>query len=241
MAALVLGGVEFHGFEIPETVNLGGDHAGKLWKLPGGVRIIDAQGPDDETIEWHGLFRHGTAMNRALLLDGMRRAGSPVLLSVLGLSYQVFIRKFSFHPARGGLEVAYEISLIVLVDNTHGLGFAAVIGITELVAADLAFGSSRLTAPSLAVSAALSTFSAAVAAVPSFETASKAELIPVDSAGVALHALLLTAASTHDALIDPSPAGSILATLDALRMESMYLDAYGYLARASVNISNDLG
>jgi hypothetical protein len=144
MPALVLGGVAFQDFEIPEEVKLGGNHAGKLWKLPGGVRIIDAQGPDDESIEWHGRFRSGSAMSRALTIDGMRRAGQPVPLQVLGLSYQVFIRTFTFHPARNGFEISYEISLIVLLDNTQGLGAFAASTIDSLVAADIASGSAFL-------------------------------------------------------------------------------------------------
>lgn len=145
MPALVLGGVAFQDFEIPEDVRLGGNHAGKLWKLPGGVRIIDAQGPDDETIEWHGRFRAGSAMGRALEIDSMRRAGQPVFLAVLGLSYQVFIRTFTFHPQRGGFEIPYEISLDVIVDNTQGLGFFGTSSIDSLVAADIASGTAFLT------------------------------------------------------------------------------------------------
>jgi hypothetical protein len=144
MPALVLGGVVFEDFEIPEEVRLGGNHAGKLWKLPGGVRIIDAQGPDDETIEWHGRFRTGTAMGRALAVDSMRRAGLAIPLSVLGLSYTVFIRTFTFHPARNGFEINYEIGLIVLLDNTQGLGFFAPATIDSIVAADIAAGSGFL-------------------------------------------------------------------------------------------------
>lgn len=144
MPALVLGGVQFNDFELPEEVKLGGNHAGKLWKLPGGVRIIDAQGPDDESIEWRGRFRSGTAMSRALSIDSMRRSGRAISLQVLGLSYQVFIRTFTFHPARNGFEIPYEISLIVLLDNTQGLGSFTSSTIDSLVAADIAAGSAFL-------------------------------------------------------------------------------------------------
>ncbi len=144
MPALVLGGVVFQDFEIPEEVRLGGNHAGKLWKLPGGIRIIDAQGPDDDTIEWHGRFRAGGALDRALEVDGMRRAGRPVFLAVLGLSYNVFIRTFTFHPMRNGFEIPYEISLIVLLDNTQGIAAFAPSTIDSLVAADIASGSGFL-------------------------------------------------------------------------------------------------
>jgi hypothetical protein len=105
--------------------------------LPGGVRIVDASGPDDDVIEWGGRFRGGTAMSRALAVDGMRRAEQQVSLQVLGLSYNVFIRSFSWHPGRGGLEIGYEISLHVLVDNTQGGGFFATVAIDVLVKNDM--------------------------------------------------------------------------------------------------------
>lgn len=145
MPALVLGGVSFQDFEIPESVKLGGNQAGKLWKLPGGVRIFDAQGPDDDTIEWSGRFRTASAMGRALAIDGMRRAGQPIQLSVLGLSYFVIIRTFSFHPARAGFEIVYEIGLIVLTDNTQGFAAVASATIDSLVTADIAAGAAFLT------------------------------------------------------------------------------------------------
>jgi hypothetical protein len=144
MPALVLGTVAFAGFELPEVVRLGGNHAGKLWKLPGGVRIIDQAGPDDNTIEWHGRFRGATAMSRSLLIDGMRRAGNVTSLQVLGLSYSVFIRTFIFHLARAGLEIDYEISLIVMTDNTQGTAAFTPININILVANDMAAAVLRL-------------------------------------------------------------------------------------------------
>jgi hypothetical protein len=41
MSVINLGGVDFQGFEIPDEIHLGGCHAGKLWKLPGGARAAD--------------------------------------------------------------------------------------------------------------------------------------------------------------------------------------------------------
>ncbi len=77
-------------------------------------------------------------MGRALAVDGMRRAGRPVLLSVLGLSYQVFIRTFTFNPGRNGFEITYEIALEVLIDSTQGLLAGATTSIDILIANDMA-------------------------------------------------------------------------------------------------------
>ena len=141
---LMLGGVLFQGFEIPEKIPLGGKQAGKLHKLPGGVRIFDAQGPDDNPIAWKGRFRSFTAIPRAQRLDSMRRAGRELDFSVLGLSYTVVIDEFKFEILRP-YEVDYEISLHVIEDDTQGLASFGVFGaLDDLVGGDLSEGMSLI-------------------------------------------------------------------------------------------------
>ena len=79
--ALTLGGVLFTGFEIPDQINVGGGHALHTHKLPGGGRVIDAMGQDDDPISWQGRFRGGLAAFRARALDAVRVAGNPVTLA----------------------------------------------------------------------------------------------------------------------------------------------------------------
>src|ERR1700758_1264934 len=139
MSAISLGGIVFEGFEIPERVNLGGCQAGHLWKLAGGVRIFNANGPDDDPIRWEGRFRGPDAISRAASIDSMRRSGNQIPFSVLGLSYLVYIKHFEFKPQRP-MEVPYEIELEVLIDQGQGAGFSLPTSLDSLIQADISAG-----------------------------------------------------------------------------------------------------
>ena len=133
---LTLGGVVFADFEIPESVNSGGQQALAIHKLPGGSRVIDAMGPDDADIRWSGRFRGSDAEARALLLDFMRRQGQQILLTYSLHIYQVVIREFAADFQYGGLEIPYSITCAVVLDATQALA-SAVIGFVEAMASDV--------------------------------------------------------------------------------------------------------
>jgi hypothetical protein len=135
MTTLTLGGVVFQGFEIPESINSGGEQMLVVHKQPGGTRTIDAMGSDDEAISWSGRFRGPSAEQRALLLDFMRRAGQTVLLTYSLHIYQVVIRKFTANFQQS-FEIPYSITCEVLVDETQALATAA-IGLIDSLASSL--------------------------------------------------------------------------------------------------------
>jgi hypothetical protein len=132
---LTLGGVVFQDFEIPESINFGGDHKLIIHQLPGGSRVIDAMGPDDSEIRWTGRFRGESAEQRALLLDFLRRQGGNLLLNWSLHRYQVVIREFKA-DFRQSYEIPYSISCTVVLDEIQALATAA-IGFIEALAADL--------------------------------------------------------------------------------------------------------
>jgi hypothetical protein len=132
---LTLGGLVFQDFEIPENINFGGAHHLVLRKLPGGSRVIDSMGPDDDDIRWTGRFRGSSAEQRAALLDYMRRQGQQILLSWGIHRYQVVIRDFK-PDFRQSYEIPYSISCAVVIDEVQALAAAAV-GFVEAMAADL--------------------------------------------------------------------------------------------------------
>ena len=78
---LLLGSVYLDGFEISARVRFGGRQALAVHKLPGGKRIVDAMGPDDDAISWHGILSGRGAAARARALDAMRVDGVAVPLS----------------------------------------------------------------------------------------------------------------------------------------------------------------
>ena len=51
---LTLGGISFDGFSTPHAMGAGGKQAMVVHKLPGGRRVIDTLGPDEDNITWSG-------------------------------------------------------------------------------------------------------------------------------------------------------------------------------------------
>lgn len=167
---LSLGGVVFQGFEIPESINFGGEQALVVHKLPGGKRSINPMGPDDADIRWSGRFRGDSATQRATLLDFMRRQGRQVLLA-WGLlhRYQVVISKFEADYQSDGREIPYSISCTVVLDEMQALASAAV-GFVESMLGDLVaatglssiIGKDEIAAAVTGIGSALSNYQAGV-------------------------------------------------------------------------------
>lgn len=131
---LTLGGVVFQGFEIPESINFGGQQMLAVHKLPGGTRVVDAMGPDDADIRWSGRFRGPSAEQRATLLDYMRRQGNQILLSWGLHRFQVVIREFTANYQRD-TEITYSIACMVVLDEAQAL-LSLAAGFAEAIAAD---------------------------------------------------------------------------------------------------------
>ena len=93
---ILLGGVLLDGFQAPGGLQYGGAQSLAVHRLPGGSRIIDAMGPDDADIAWHGFISGADAADRARQLDVMRQAGSEVTLAWDTSSYLVVISRTSF-------------------------------------------------------------------------------------------------------------------------------------------------
>ncbi len=79
--ALIIGDVTLDGFEISGSIRFGGRQALVIHRLPGGGRVIDAQGPDDSDIVWNGILTGSDGADRARVLDGLRRSGATVALA----------------------------------------------------------------------------------------------------------------------------------------------------------------
>lgn len=176
-ATLTLGEVVFTGFEIPETINFGGEQKLAIHKLPGGGRVIDAMGPDDADIRWSGRLRGASSEQRGILLDFMRRQGRKVLLAWSLHRYQVVIREFRA-DFQNPFEVPYSITCTVVRDEAQTLATAA-FGFAAALAADLAaatglgelLGDDAITAAVGGVAAALSNYQAGVPSATNLITA----------------------------------------------------------------------
>src|SRR6516225_3750884 len=110
---LTLGGFVFSGFSPPDLLPLGGHQAMTIHKLPGGARVIDTLGRDDDDISWRGTFFQNDAINVCVQLDAMRKAGSLIPFIAAGQSRQVVISHFLYSIRRYPMWVEYIITLVV--------------------------------------------------------------------------------------------------------------------------------
>lgn len=180
------GAFVFADAEVPEKIAIGGTQLLTVHKLVGGLRVLDAMGPDDSALSWSGWFLGSSApgddsaaplpdtqsaTGRARFLDGVRRAGLPCTLSWGEFSYQVVVSQFSADYEKP-YKVAYRITCEVVQDQTQSVSSTASgpTSPTDAIAQDsAALGTLAASVDSAALSglvgsAALSTLSAVTGA-----------------------------------------------------------------------------
>jgi hypothetical protein len=113
--ALVLGPVQFQGFEIPERIGFGGQQRLAVHDMPGGQRVIDTLGPTPADIAWSGIFSGPSATLRARTLDALRVQAAVLTLSWDVFFFNVVISRFQA-SFRNSAWVPYEIRVSVLID-----------------------------------------------------------------------------------------------------------------------------
>lgn len=137
VAPLILGPIALHGFEVPETITIGGAQRLAIHRLPGGARVIDALGPDDADIVWSGIASGPEAAARIRTLDTLRRAGLPLPLAWDANAYTVVVSNFEADTVNP-YWIPYRISCAVLRDDTALPLSAAVDVPIQLIRPDLA-------------------------------------------------------------------------------------------------------
>jgi hypothetical protein len=172
---LTLGDIVFSYVEIPEKISFGGEQRLNVHELVGGARVIDVMGPTPMPIEWSGLFVGTTALDRALYVDGARKAGKALKLTWDKLAFNVVIR--SFQCDYEAFKYPYRITCEVIEDLTSPVRSLPKPDIDQLVSLDMA------TANTLAVSVGdaklsnmLGTLGSAISAVSTFARASQSTI-----------------------------------------------------------------
>jgi hypothetical protein len=219
--SLTLGPVAFAGFELPSSITLGGRQRLAIHRLPGGLRIIDALGPDPADIAFSGIFTGPDAADRARLLDVLRVAGATLPLAWDAFLYTVIIEHFEA-DYRSPWWIPYRLSCSVLRDEAA----AVVTAVTELaptIASDLLAAGSFATA----ASAAIATTGATTAGTTSYAAAQ----VALSGTVASLDGQIAAAAPSLGASDLPTvvSAAGLLAQLTAAR---------AYAARAARNLSN---
>jgi hypothetical protein len=125
-----LGGLDFVDFSIPEVVRSAGPYRFEVHKQPGGARQIDAMGDDPDPYEWEGLWLQTDAIDQMQMLQAMKTAGDPVVLTYGGIFGDEFLDNvviesvtFDYHAP---LMIAYKIKCIPITngDNADAIGGA---------------------------------------------------------------------------------------------------------------------
>jgi len=135
---LILGGFVFQNFDMspPTRMPFGGQQSMIVHKLPGGTRVIDTLGPDEDDITWSGFFYAADALRQCQQLDAMRAAGQVVTLTFGGMSRRVVVKRFKPNIRRYPNWVEYEITCTV--SDLPSYSASAPVSIGFLVSADLA-------------------------------------------------------------------------------------------------------
>lgn len=136
---LTLGGFAFDEFSTPSEMMGGGKQAMVVHKLPGGRRVIDTLGPDEDEIVWKGFFFGDNAYNDALTLDAMRAAGQVISLSWGGQFRSVIIQHFVYKVRRLPVWVDYSINCMVYQNPSLGALGGVVNSLDTMVSGDLSF------------------------------------------------------------------------------------------------------
>jgi nucleoid-associated protein YgaU len=138
MANLQLGNVVFAVDDLPDSLNLGGEHVLAVRKFPGGGVDVQPMGAFDENIQWQGTFMFQGAVEKAKTLDTMRVLGQPVYLTMSNFSRLVIIQKFTF-DYQNDYYIPYSIELMPL--GTHNDAQITINGLPETRAATMSIQS----------------------------------------------------------------------------------------------------
>lgn len=113
---LSLGPVVFNGFEVPESITIGGRQRLAVHELPGGGRVVDAIGPEEAPICWSGVCSGQDAAARVRSMERLRRNGDVLALAWEGWRYSVVIQEFSAEVS-SPFWIPYRIQLCVVTDS----------------------------------------------------------------------------------------------------------------------------
>jgi hypothetical protein len=135
---LVLGNIIFDEWSTPERMPFGGSQQLAVHRLPGGNRVVDTLGPDEEDIHFTGTMYANNAYGVADALDGLRISGAAVDLTFAGRFYSVIVRECHVDIRRFPQLMSYHVLCLVVQNNMAGPLGAITSTVSSLVVADMA-------------------------------------------------------------------------------------------------------
>jgi hypothetical protein len=175
MTTVTLGEFVFKNFEVPPSINFGGEQRLHVHELIGGQRIVDAMGKADSDISWSGIFTGFDSAERARFLDTLRVQGAPQILTYSNFRYNVLIKSFTAQFKETYID--YSISLEVIQDLTLPVTIVAPVGFDQaiqdafILANDIAV---LLANPS--ITSAMALLEIGINNIPNFSEATQAEI-----------------------------------------------------------------
>lgn len=134
-SALQIGPLKFRDFEIPQFVHFGGRHRTVFHTLSTGERLVERLGPDEDSIQFRGIFSGRSAEERVRAVDSLRVTGDIIWLTWGSFRRRVLIKSFRADFENSGW-IPYQITCLVIA-NPIGT-FAPQASIASLLSSDLA-------------------------------------------------------------------------------------------------------
>ena len=249
ITSLTLGQFLFKDFEIPESIQFGGEQKLSVKHLVGGVKVVDALGFDHSAPSWSGVFLGLDAMDRATSLKALSQAGRPLLLRWNSIAYNVVIQSLSLNFRRP-YHVPYSITCEVVSDLSGTLGDTSVT-VTDAINQDAAAAALLCTKVGDPVlNSNMGVLTAAIVAVSDFskksQSALNAVLIPLAQVQSQVSFLLKTTentlgnVATVGGLLPSSPVAKTVAQLgnylSAAQSSPALVQLNGVLGRIGTNI-----
>lgn len=238
---LILGPVQFHDFEVPAEINLGGTQRLAIHYLSDGVKVIDALGRDDADISFSGRFSGPDATLRARMLDEMRVSGEAYALCWDVFLYSVVIKRFEA-DYRAGWWIPYRMTCAVLRDEASAL-IEAIASAAESVMGDVIGAEAYTTTAGVDVSA-MSTLLNQPNATTLGTSAYSVTTAALAQTNSDLDSAVNAAAAALPSLTVATPGGPIpaIATVNAAVSSAGQLSsaviARSYFGRAARNLAN---
>jgi hypothetical protein len=135
---LVLNNISFDDWSTPERMPFGGTQQLAVHRLPGGQRVVDTLGPDEEDIHFTGTMYANNAYGVADALNSLRISGAAVDLTFAGRFYSVIVRECHVDIRRFPQLMSYHVSCLVVQNNMAGVLGAIGTTVSSLVVADMA-------------------------------------------------------------------------------------------------------
>ena len=247
------GAFVFSGAEVPEKITFGGDQMLAVHKLVGGLRVVDAMGPDDHALSWSGWFLGSanaadpqagalpdarSATGRARFLDAVRRSGLLCTLAWGDFSYQVVVSKFTADYEKP-YKVPFSIRCEVVQDRTRSAASAALASPSDALNGD---ASTLTTLASQVGDATLSGLAADAAGALSAVTGAAKPIAnglvnlgaAADTAGVAASSVSSALSATINSSVTSALTGAISQASGALGSLQGYVSGQIAAAAAAV-------